>query len=101
MIYFNTTNAKNPELVEYRDKTLRQDDRIMELFKSLRQGSYTPSEVLLAAFDRAPITSIRRSMTNLTAEGKLKKTTYQRMGMYGRPEYVWVLAGKTGQMSLW
>jgi len=99
-MFYNTTNATNPELVEYRNKAFKQDDRIIKLFED-KPRSWTPSEVLIAAFRHAPITSIRRSMTNLTDQGKLKKTSEQREGLYGRPECVWVLVGKTEQMNLW
>jgi hypothetical protein len=39
--------------------------------------------------DRVPITSIRRSLTNLTESGFLIKTDRQRIGAKGKPEYIW------------
>jgi len=101
-MFYNTTNETNPDLSEYRNKALNQDERVLGCFKRGNKTSWTPSEILFAAFDKAPITSVRRSMTNLTDKGKLEKTTHQRMGSYGRPEYVWILASKTKeQMELW
>jgi len=36
-----------------------------------------------------PLTSTRRSITNLTEDGILQKTEYQSMGSHGRPEHHW------------
>ena len=98
-MFYNTTNETNPDLTEYRNKALNQDERVLELFRARIQASYTPSEVLSAAFDRTPITSVRRSMSNLTDEGRLVKTDGKREGIYGRLEHVWVLA-RTGADQL-
>ena len=101
-MFFNTTNETNPDLTEYRQKALNQDERVLELFRARIQASYTPSEVLSAAFDRTPITSVRRSMSNLTDEGRLVKTDGKREGIYGRPEHVWVLAKScVNQLEMW
>ena len=35
------------------------------------------------------ITSVRRSITDLTKEGYLEKTSEQRKGLYGKKEYIW------------
>lgn len=99
-MFYNTTQETNPELAAYRDQTLKQDARVLELFKTRRHLNYTPSEVLRIAFDRTPITSIRRSMTNLTDDGLLIKTGSKREGMYGRPEHVWALVHRVEQPEL-
>ena len=38
------------------------------------------------------LTSVRRSITNLTKVGRLKKTGVKKTSIYGRPEYVWELS---------
>lgn len=40
-----------------------------------------------------PLTSIRRAITNLCKRGKLYMTDVQSPGIYGKPEYVWKIAG--------
>ena len=41
---------------------------------------------------RAPITSIRRAITDLTNEGKLVKTNSLKKGNYGKKCHCWKLA---------
>ena len=92
MTYFNTTNETNPELSVYRLKAGTQDKKILAWFHGqVFNTGYSPSQVQEAVLPDAPITSVRRSMSNLTSEGELVKTTEKRQGIYGRPEYVWKL----------
>ena len=98
MSYFNTTSETNPELGQYRQRAWNQDEVVMNWFDLL--GSGTPSQVHQDVLQSAPLTSIRRSITNLTNEGKLVKTERKKQGAYGRPEYVWRLAGDKRQLEL-
>lgn len=88
MNYHNTTHSTGSELAGYEAKAANQEDVILKMFDNLGVGC-TPSDVQTMALPNAPITSVRRAMTNLTDAGKLTKTTNQRMGGWGRPEYVW------------
>jgi len=88
MKYFNTTRQKGEQLKVAWDKTKSQDDKVMEYFHE--HGKGTPSEVWIHFRDsNVPITSIRRSITNLTNYNYLSKTDNKKEGIYGRPEYVW------------
>ena len=99
MSFYNTTNATNPDLAEYRQKAENQNDVIMHLFES--GLNYTPSEVNRLALPNAPITSVRRAITNLTDDGRLFKTVHKRNGIYGRQEYVWqIKKSAPNQMEL-
>ena len=93
--YYNTTKSAGRELIEFKTKATSQDGRILAYFhEETAAGLFgrTPSEIRAEVFsDRVPLTSVRRSMSNLTAAGKLNKTASQRDGPYGRPEYVWSL----------
>lgn len=90
MTYFNTTNAEGRELRDYKDKALAQQHRIMAFFEVAPEFLYTPSEICRLVFDNdVPLTSVRRAMTNLTNDGKLKKNDKKRIGPYGRPEHCW------------
>ena len=90
MSYYNTTRQKGEQLKVAWKKTKSQDNKVMEYFNI--HGRATPSEVWIH-FNRhennVPITSIRRSITNLTSYNMLSKTEKKREGVYGRPEYVW------------
>lgn len=98
-MYFNTTHQTPPESTRFRQKAAGQDELILEFFEHNPRGTYTPSEILRFVFENScPITSARRSITNLTNAAKLQKTTQQKPGPYGRPEYAWRLS--TGQLEL-
>jgi len=65
----------------------------MAFFKIFHDKSWTPSEVWQNCFDEStPITSVRRSITNLEKRGELEQTKEQREGFYGKPNYTWRLA---------
>lgn len=87
MSYYNTTKQTGENLQEYKAKSKTQDELIMDAF--MEHKSLSPSMVLEVTKMNCPITSIRRSITNLTNEGKLTKTFITRKGVYGRPEYYW------------
>ena len=88
--FYNTINLYGSDLFRANDKARKQEDVVLELFKSSK--GLTPFEVdeKLRQMGRIyPITSIRRSITNLTKEGKLVKTAIKRVGDYGQMNYVW------------
>lgn len=93
MSYYNTNNLKGKDLDKAKEKALTQDERIMQYFLSHENALCTPYEVQGYVFgNKAPVTSVRRSLTNLTKEGKLEKTNLMRNGLYGDPNYCWKLA---------
>jgi hypothetical protein len=54
----------------------------------------TPFEVLEATQSmghKYPVTSVRRSISNLTKQGKLEKTSEMKKEEYGKPNYYWKL----------
>ena len=90
MSYYNTTSQKGEQLKVAWKKDKSQDNKVMEYFNT--HGKATPSEVWLhfnKHENNVPITSIRRSITNLTSYNMLSKTEKKKEGIYGRPEYVW------------
>lgn len=94
-MYYNTTNQKSEVLKDYTDKSLTQNDRVLDVFMKAGEMGASPSQVLTIVNRTGknyPLTSIRRAITDLTAAGKLIKTEQTTYGLYGRPEYVWKLA---------
>ena len=93
--FFNTTNLSGNALKKEREAAKNQQERILLIFKQFRKGM-TPTRVHfihndLFQYNRCPITSIRRAITNLTDAGKLVKTDAQKNGAYGKPNCVWEL----------
>ncbi len=97
--YFNTTHSTHPELTQYESKAVSQEARILDYFKTY-EAQKTPSNLLSLFGGKTPITSIRRALSNLTAQGELVKTEHQVLGPYRRPEYVWSLADKYRQREM-
>ena len=90
MPHYNTTKESGQLLDLFSQLSLAQDEEVMSLMWFLRRAS--PSQVWdRYGRDRCPVTSIRRSMTDLTKEGRLVKTPEKITGAYGRPEHVWTL----------
>jgi hypothetical protein len=90
--FFNTTNEPMNKVREYREKATAQQIRILNYFRERQGSNYTPDEIQknIAEFWETPITSIRRSMTNLTTMGFLTKLPGKRMGRYGRMTHIWM-----------
>lgn len=88
--YFNTTRQTGDQLAQYREQAATQESVIIQFFREHPHSAYTPSD-LSKLLPRAPLTSIRRAVTNLTRQGLLEKTTSQKAGIYNRPEHKWRL----------
>jgi len=97
MSFFNTTNETGDLLAEYRSKSEHQDERVLKIFEGSGQAAALSPSMVSSLYDRlysgsTPLTSIRRSITCLTKEGKLEKTSEKRPGLFRRPEFLWKLA---------
>lgn len=94
MTYYDTTAVSERDRKKYAHAALRQDDSILQVFRQ-SENPLTPSEVhsLLYLGSTTPLTSVRRSITNLTNKGMLRKSGQKKIGMYGRPEHVWEISG--------
>ena len=96
--FHNTINLTGPELRSAQSSAKSQEAEILKLF---RQGwqTFTPSEVLRKLDTKAPITSIRRAITNLTTQGFLVKLDYTIRGPLGKPEHLWALVQSAPSQS--
>lgn len=92
-MFFNTISLYGEDLAKAKSDTAKQEEIIELMFKANKEAKFSPSDiwkVFTQDFQKnAPITSIRRSITNLTDEGKLVKLPEQKMGIYGKSEYLW------------
>lgn len=99
-MYYNTTNEVGQELQENKDKALTQEQMILNKVRVSTEmdGDFTTSASVVASleiFQKTPITSIRRAVTNLVNKGDLIYTGDKRSGMYGRNESIFKLNTKT------
>jgi len=87
--FYNTIAEDGNELKESEAQAQGQEHQILDFFKENYPKSFTPFDVLSLLNNKWPITSVRRSITNLTIDSKLEKLQDQRPGGYGKPNYMW------------
>lgn len=91
-MFYNTIKLNAVELAKATATAETQDERVLLLVKAFNNPP-TPSEVwreYLKYYPKStPITSIRRSLSTLTKDGKLEKLDEMRDGEYGKPEHTW------------
>ncbi len=100
MAYYNTNNETSNTLQRSWNQANKQKKLIYHIFTSLwsdETGTYfAPHQIKDILSDRYdenyPLTSIRRAMTDLTAEGMLVKTDYRVEGSYGKKVHTWRVA---------
>lgn len=87
-IKVSATNQKGIDLKNAVEKCNNQDATILQFFLNNHTKSFTPYEVWLATDKTMLLTSLRRSITNLTGK-YLYITIEKRMGGYGRVNECW------------
>mgnify|MGYP003114690559 FL=1 len=96
MTFYNTTQQTGEELKTSWIDTAKQDEIILLLFARNQDMTFTPFDIqniLKHDYDKDyPITSIRRSISNLTEIEALEKTSTKRKGKYGKKNYCWKYA---------
>ena len=86
-MYYNSTKEKGEQLAIFKKQAKKQDDKVLDFFKENPRVEFGASQVWNALFfNSAPITSVRRSITDLVQENKLEYTGRKRKGMFGRNE---------------
>lgn len=94
-LFHNTTCLEGSALRRREIRAGSQNERILEWFRMNPNKLYTPFDIHNIYYSNgcsAPITSIRRAMTDLTKLGYLVKTEEKRPGEYGELNYCWKLA---------
>lgn len=91
--YHNTNQESGDTLIASQQQAKTQDEKVLEYFKNIVPHKFSPEEVWsnLYAGTNVPLTSCRRSFSNLCKENKLIKTEEQVTGMYGKMINLWVL----------
>jgi hypothetical protein len=89
--YHATVDQPSRLTARHESAARRQDDLVLAWFRARPHVEASPEDVHAAVLPLAPLTSARRSITNLTARGLLEKLQHTRAGQYGRPVHVWRL----------
>jgi Fe2+ or Zn2+ uptake regulation protein len=82
------------QLGEAREKAKKQKEMILKFFRRRPEYRYTPvkvHEILLWEGETILLNSVRRSITDLTKEGRLIKCQWNEsdMGIYGKLNRTW------------
>jgi hypothetical protein len=98
-MFYNTNEEKGTTLNESRKKAKTQDELVLEYFKNYDNLGATPERVLRhfkimetlseSKWAKTPITSIRRSFSNLHKKGLIVKAGYKIEGDFGKQINVW------------
>jgi hypothetical protein len=97
MSFHNTIDIAGKTLKAAKKKVNEQEKLIMTYFKKHPYAMPTPWQVLDWLKENGHdmlITSVRRSLTNLSDAGKLIKSTVQFQGPQGKPNHAWMLNKK-------
>ena len=94
-MYYNTTQETGEALAKKRVKAKTQTEKVLEFFEQYPSTQFAPFQVHRNVGGSSLLTSTRRSISDLTKEGKLVKCTEKRLGEYGAMNYTWRLAFKT------
>ena len=90
MPYYNKTHEKGEQLKSSKKKSRTQEELIASYFY-LAGEPLSPSMILDRLALTCPITSVRRSLTNLTNANRLVKLDDYVMGNFGKKEHLWRL----------
>ncbi len=89
--FHNTIDAENKELEQHEAKAITQSEMILRIFRGHQDRDFTPCEIQNYFLDAPLLTSVRRSITNLTRDGYLERTQTRRLGAHGAMNYTWQL----------
>ena len=90
-MYYNTNEETDKTLKASRKKAETQEEIILHFFKSNPNLQLSPFDIQNILRLNAPITSIRRAITNLATNGDLRKTKLMKLGPYGKHVHTWRL----------
>lgn len=94
--FYNTIGIQDNDLEEALKQVEKQSERVLEIYKLIGKSA-SPSEVWTIYkkfWPMTPLTSIRRSISDLTDALLLERTETMSQGLYGKPEHRWKIAEK-------
>lgn len=96
--YHVTTPITQQEIKFAEEKAKTQDETVLDLFKTFDQLKLTPERVhkhlMLTGgkrWENTPLTSVRRSFSNLKNRGLIEKTDTLINGNFGAKVHLWKL----------
>jgi hypothetical protein len=90
--YYQTTRLSAGKRQEYESAAQNQEAAVLDYFRQRPGAKCSPDIVHKYVLPRAPLTSVRRALTNLTQAGHLVRLDEHQPGRYGRLVHLWQLA---------
>jgi len=87
--FHNTINETGERLTELKQNAKTQQEKILQYFYQNSLYCFTPFDIQSKVLPFAPITSVRRAITNLTTQGHLVKDPQQKIEKYGVKNNHW------------
>jgi len=88
--YINTNKESGGTLAMSRKKARAQQEVIMDFYRERPFRRFAPHEIQELVLPNAPLTSVRRAMTNLADAGLLTKSKRaDAVGSYGKQVHFW------------
>ena len=85
---------KGAEISDPKELKVKQEDRVLSFFRINPERAFSASYVWSRLFAPAtPLTSVRRSITNLRQRGDLITVKEKAPGLYGKPERQYKFSG--------
>jgi len=94
LIFHNSVPLEESALPLAREKAAKQKEIVLDFFRQRFSMNFTPYEAWVSLMDKGNqmlFTSARRSISDLTKEGRLIKCQWseRREGAYGKPNRTW------------
>ncbi len=93
MSFYNTISLCGEDLKKAHADTTKQEEIIEIVFKRHQEAKFSPSDIWVLLTQQLQknvlLTSVRRSITDLTESKILVKLPEQKMGIYKKPEHLW------------
>ena len=92
--FYQTTPMPLAELTHHIETAKKQNERVLLILKAKAypMTAYQVWQSYQAWFNNCPITSIRRSLTNLSNSGRVIKCPEMGQGNYGMMTHKWKLS---------
>ena len=99
LTFHNTVPLEEEQLPKARETAVKQKEMVLDFFRQRFSMNFTPAEVYKFFLTKCPeevpfpplLTSVRRSITDLTKEGRLIKCQWSesKPGAYGKLNRTW------------
>ena len=99
--FHNTIDEKGHPLFKSQARARSQQEHVLAFLYDHPLQHFTPFEIHRQVLPYAPITSVRRALTNLQKAGYLEKTGIMVLGNYDKNNHTWRLKSNSQeQMGL-